>query len=75
MIGLFILVAVIIIAFIALKAVSGVVGWLIAIGIWMLIGYVAGQLIRGKDYGLVGNVGLGLAGGIVGSICPGFAGG
>jgi uncharacterized membrane protein YeaQ/YmgE (transglycosylase-associated protein family) len=68
MLGLLILVAVAIVAFIAIKAVSGVVGFLIMVGVWMLIGYLAGQLIRGKDYGLLGNVLLGLAGGIVGSI-------
>lgn len=34
----------------------------------MFIGYLAGQVLRGKGYGPIGDLLLGLGGGIVGSI-------
>ncbi len=40
----------------------------------MVTGYLAGQLMRGRGYGLVGNALLGLGGGIVGSIVFGLLG-
>lgn len=45
--------------------------WLIVGG---LAGTVAGRLIRGKGYGLVGDVGLGLVGSIVGNFVLGLLG-
>lgn len=40
----------------------------IAIISWMIAGAIAGRLIRGEGYDLLGNVALGLIGGVVGSI-------
>jgi uncharacterized membrane protein YeaQ/YmgE (transglycosylase-associated protein family) len=45
----------------------GILQLLIAMVIWMLVGNVAGQIIRGEDYGVIGNIALGLAGGFVGT--------
>ena len=45
----------------------GLVQLIIAMLIWMLVGNVAGQIIRGEDYGVIGNIALGLAGGFVGT--------
>jgi len=41
---------------------------LIPIIFWMLAGMLAGRVIRGRGYGPVADVLLGLAGGIVGSL-------
>lgn len=35
---------------------------------WGVAGYIAGRIMRGKSYGLIGNVLMGLMGGIVGSL-------
>ncbi len=51
-----------------LSAAFGIVGIALAILSWMLAGYLAGKLLRGRGYGPVGDTALGLAGGIVGSI-------
>lgn len=41
---------------------------IISLIIWALIGMLAGRFVRGRDFGLVGNIVLGFFGGIVGSI-------
>jgi uncharacterized membrane protein YeaQ/YmgE (transglycosylase-associated protein family) len=41
---------------------------------WSLIGYLAGRLLRGRGYGVLGNLGLGLVGGILGSLVFGLLG-
>jgi uncharacterized membrane protein YeaQ/YmgE (transglycosylase-associated protein family) len=46
----------------------GILQLLVAMVIWMLVGNVAGQIIRGEDYGVIGNIALGLAGGFVGTL-------
>jgi uncharacterized membrane protein YeaQ/YmgE (transglycosylase-associated protein family) len=35
---------------------------------WMLAGVIAGRLIRGEGYSLLGNLALGLIGGVMGSL-------
>lgn len=45
---------------------GGVIKLLIAIVLWMFIGNIAGYMIRGEDYGVAGNIALGLVGGIFG---------
>jgi uncharacterized membrane protein YeaQ/YmgE (transglycosylase-associated protein family) len=40
---------------------------IVALIIWMLAGMIAGWLLRGRGYGPVGDVLLGLVGGFVGS--------
>jgi len=68
MAGLLLLLAVIIVGWVALNAVAGLIGILFTIAIWMLIGYLVGQLVRGKGYGPIGDIALGLIGGMVGSV-------
>ena len=46
----------------------GILQLLIAMIFWMFIGNIAGYIMRGEDYGVAGNMALGLAGGVVGSI-------
>lgn len=60
--------AIIIVAAIALQLIFQVGGLLVAVIVWMLAGMFAGRLLRGSGYGPVGDVLLGLAGGVVGSI-------
>ncbi|HEX2905589.1 MAG TPA: hypothetical protein VHO69_01920 [Phototrophicaceae bacterium] len=43
------------------------VGLLIALLVWMLAGMFAGRLLRGRGYGPLGDILLGLIGGAVGS--------
>lgn len=47
---------------------GGVVQLAIAVLFWMVAGNVAGHIIRGEDYGVMGNIALGLLGGIVGTV-------
>lgn len=46
---------------------------------WMILGGIAGtlagRLIRGKGYGIIGDIGLGLAGSLVGGVLLGWRGG
>ena len=45
---------------------GGILQLLLALVLWMFIGNIAGHLIRGEDYGVAGNIALGLVGGIFG---------
>jgi len=47
--------------------VMGFLGLAIKIIFWMVIGNIAGRIVRGSSYGLVGNTLLGLLGGIFGT--------
>lgn len=40
----------------------------VLVGSWILAGYIAGQVVRGKGYGPIGDAALGLTGGLVGII-------
>jgi uncharacterized membrane protein YeaQ/YmgE (transglycosylase-associated protein family) len=53
---------------------SGLLGLIIPVIFWMLAGMFTGRLLRGRGYGPVGDVALGLVGGIVGSIVLGAVG-
>ncbi len=69
--GLALLVLVLIVL-IVLGPVLSAVAWLtidliISVFFWMLAGMFAGRLLRGRGYGPVGDVLLGLVGGIVGT--------
>jgi uncharacterized membrane protein YeaQ/YmgE (transglycosylase-associated protein family) len=46
---------------------SSLVGLVLPILVWMLAGMFAGRIIRGRGYGPLGDILLGLAGGLVGS--------
>jgi uncharacterized membrane protein YeaQ/YmgE (transglycosylase-associated protein family) len=35
---------------------------------WGLAGFIAGRIVRGRSYGLIGNIAMGLLGGFVGSL-------
>lgn len=39
----------------------------IAIAIWGLVGYIAGQITRGRGFGLLGNIAIGMLGAMVGN--------
>ncbi len=72
MVGLLVLLGLIVFAYILIGVVFGAVisliNFVFMILVWIFIGYLAGQLIRGKGYGPIGDAALGIGGGIVGSI-------
>ena len=72
MIGILALVGLLVFAYILFNILFGVaftlINFIITILIWIFIGYLAGQLIRGKGYGPVGDAALGIGGGLVGSV-------
>lgn len=77
--GAFALIILILLALIilgpVLKLVAAITfGLIVSVFLWMLAGMFAGRLIRGRGYGPTGDVLLGLAGGLVGSIVLGFLG-
>ncbi len=76
MIGLLILIVALIGIYWAVTSVLGifttVLGLIVPVLIWMLIGFLVGKMMRGKGYGPLGDAALGLAGGIVGSILLGW---
>lgn len=53
---------------------GGIFQFILALLLWMFIGNVAGYIIRGEEYGVAGNIALGLIGGIVGSFILRFFG-
>jgi len=64
--GILAIVALLIVGYFAFSAVWGIAEFIIAVLIWALIGFLAGQLTRGQGFGLIGNVLVGLVGGMVG---------
>ena len=44
------------------------IGLVISLLVWGASGYLAGKLLQGEGYGLLGNILLGLVGGFVGSL-------
>ena len=56
------------------STVIKVFGLVIMIGLWMLAGYLAAKLVRGQNYGPLGDTALGFCGAIVGSIIMGLVG-
>src|SRR5664279_3246302 len=46
----------------------GIGGLIIALIVWAVIGWLAGQLMKGGGYGLLGDILLGLVGGLVGGL-------
>ena len=51
--GIFAIIALLIVGFFAFSAVWGIVEFVIAVLIWALIGFLAGQLTRGHGFGLI----------------------
>lgn len=76
MVELVVLIAVVIGIYWAVTSVvsigSGILGIVIPLLIWMGIGWASGKLLRGKGYGPVGDILLGLTGGVVGNIIFGW---
>lgn len=64
-----VLVVVVLIVGNAVFAIAGsLLHLLVPVILWMLAGMFAGRILRGRGYGPVGDVALGLVGGIVGSV-------
>lgn len=63
----FLFIALIIALIFGWEMFGGILGILLAVILWMFIGNIAGHMIRGEDYGVAGNIALGLMGGIFGS--------
>lgn len=70
--GILMAVVIIIVAAIAIQAIFQLGGLLIAVIAWMLAGMFAGRILRGRGYGPVTDVLLGLAGGVIGSLLLGL---
>ena len=60
------IVGAVIVAWLVLNTAGDLIGFVIRLLLWMLAGTLAGRLLRGRGYGLLGDILLGLAGGIVG---------
>lgn len=66
--------------FVILPLVGSIFELALVLLVWAAIGWLAGQLLRGRGYGAIGNIVLGLGGGIVGRLlfglfAPGMAAG
>jgi len=72
--GILTAIVIIILAIVILNTVFSLGGLLIALIAWMLAGMFAGRLLRGRGYGPVWDIALGLAGGIIGSVVLGILG-
>lgn len=72
MLQLLMLIGLAIVAFFVLQAVIGLtlglIGLVFMILVWIFIGWLTGQLVRGRGYGPVTDAMLGLGGAIVGNI-------
>lgn len=66
--GLVIAILVIIGIVVVLQLLFSLGGFVFAVISWMLAGLIAGKILRGSGYGIVMDVLLGLAGGLVGNI-------
>lgn len=70
MVALIAIIALIILALLILPGIIGTLwGVLVAVVIWAITGWLVGKLVDrdGKGFGIVGNIALGLVGGIVGT--------
>ena len=78
MFELLVLVGLIIVGWVVLSAIINltftIIGFIFLVLTWILIGWGAGQLIRGKGYGPVNDALLGLGGAILGNILLGLVG-
>lgn len=69
-----VIVLILLVAYVLISASAGIFSLLLSLLIWAVIGWLAGNLMRGRGYGALGNILLGLGGGIVGSILFGLLG-
>jgi len=69
MLGILVVLAIILlIAYLATGVALGLGGLIITLIVWAVIGWLAGQLMKGSGYGLLGDILLGLVGGLVGGL-------
>lgn len=61
------LVVVFLLALVLFNTSFGIINLIIALIAWGIAGYVAGQLVLKRDFGALGNVAIGLVGGVVGN--------
>lgn len=54
--------------FVILPTFSSIFGLVISLLVWAAIGWLAGKFLRGRGYGAVGNILLGVGGGILGGL-------
>ena len=67
--GIIVLVIILLVAYVVLSASLGLLfGVIVPLLVWAAIGWFVGQMMRGSGYGPLGNILLGIGGGIVGSI-------
>jgi uncharacterized membrane protein YeaQ/YmgE (transglycosylase-associated protein family) len=73
--GIVILILVgLLVLFVVSAAFNAIFSLFIPVLVWGLIGWLAGKLMRGQGYGILPNVLLGLAGGVIGSVLFGLLG-
>ncbi len=70
--GIVIAILIVIGVVVVLSLVAQLGGLIIAVVAWMLAGMFAGRILRGRGYGPVMDVLLGLAGGLLGSVVLGL---
>jgi uncharacterized membrane protein YeaQ/YmgE (transglycosylase-associated protein family) len=51
-----------------LQIAGGLLGLALVLLAWMFAGALAGRFLRGEGYGPLGDIGLGIAGGVVGTV-------
>ena len=66
--GLAILAIILLVGYFLAGAAIGIVGLIFTLLIWAVIGWLAGQIMRGSGYGALGDILLGLVGGLVGGL-------
>lgn len=67
-IGIGLLIALLLALFLLPGMLFKVLGLIVSLLVWGTSGYLAGKLLQGEGYGFLGNIVLGLVGGVVGSI-------
>ena len=67
-IGIGLLIALLLALFLLPGMLFKVLGLIVSLLVWGTSGYLAGKLLQGDGYGFLGNIVLGLVGGVVGSI-------
>ncbi len=67
-IGIGLLIALLLALFFLPGMLFKVLGLIVSLLVWGTSGYLAGKLLQGEGYGFLGNIVLGLVGGVVGSI-------
>jgi uncharacterized membrane protein YeaQ/YmgE (transglycosylase-associated protein family) len=65
--GILAIVAMVVVGALAFSVIWNIAEFVIAVLVWALIGYMAGRITRGEGFGWIGNVIVGLVGGMVGS--------